>query len=218
MSDTQDIPDEIVHVADTVDEFVERTRHSQILDAKERAAKALREAELRRTELRQQSRPEHEVRAAARSPLRSAVEAYILECEPLYQQTEEGRKLWDSADLGRIGISGSLDLDRSQIGDIQSVSLVDSTLDASSDVIRVQGIREFLALSEAKCQITYEHALPRRGDVTETRSVATRLLIPTEVSQSAYRATNALLTSLDLGVKTGIEDEEAEWDTDYRDR
>lgn len=206
MSDAK-IPDETVFVADNVDEFVERTRHTQILDAKERAADALREAQLRRMEARSKEKPSWLIKQAAREPARSAVESYILECESLYRQTEEGRELWHKADLSTIQVRDAMDLrHRDNIGKVKSIRIGGSGSGAKDPEITVTGVGGYLELSSTEICVEHEKALPRRGSPTEVDTFWCDLTIPVDVSREAYRATNVLLTALDLGVKTGEED------------
>ena len=92
MSGEGEVPDETVFVADSVDEFVERERHRQLLGAKEDAAASFRRA----AELRIDTSVGQD---DIRDLVRQAVENYVLEAESLFDRTEAGRALWDEAEI-----------------------------------------------------------------------------------------------------------------------
>jgi hypothetical protein len=211
MSDTQEIPNEIVQVADSVDEFVERTRHSQILEAKERAAEALRKVGGHRLEARQSGQPDHEAERLVREMARSAVESYVLECEALFQKTPEGNILWEDAPLAEFTIGDGLGLKHR---DIDVVEVNDDIARDPDESLRVVGVGQYPDLG-GWVNVTYEETLNRRGSPTTEKTARLELTVPVDVSREAYRATNTLLTALDLGVKTG--EEGGEVDGEYSD-
>jgi hypothetical protein len=202
-----------VFVADNVDEFVERTRHRQILDAKERAGDALRQVGARRMEAQQSGQPDYEAERPAREMSRSSVEAYVLECEALYQGTPEGNGLWDSAHIAEFTVGDALGLEHR---DITVSGINDGTSRTPADRVQVVGVGEYLELG-GWIDVNYEETLDRRGSPTTEDTARLELTVPVNVSRAVFRATNGLLSELDLGVKTGTEDESGEWDTDYRD-
>ena len=210
MSDS-DIPDETVFVADNVDEFVERTRHRQILDSKERAAEALRKVGGHRMEARRSGQPEHEAQSLVREMARSAVESYVLECEALFQGTPEGNILWDDAVLAEFTIGDALGLEHR---DIDAVEVNDGMSRNPAESVQVVGVGQYPDLG-GWVDVTYEETLNRRGSPTTEETARLELTVPVDVSREAYRATNTLLTALDLGVKTG--EKGGEVDGEYSD-
>ncbi|MDS0223796.1 hypothetical protein NDI54_20930 [Haloarcula sp. S1AR25-5A] len=210
MSDS-DIPDETVFVADNVDEFVERTRHRQILDAKERAGEALRKVGGHRLEAHRSGQPDHEAERLVREMARSAVESYVLECEALFQGTPEGNILWDEAPIAEFTVGDALGLEHR---DIDAVEVNDGIPRDSAESVQVVGVGQYPDLG-GWVDVTYEETLNRRGSPTTEETTRLELTVPVDVSREAYRATNTLLTALDLGVKTG--EKGGEVDGEYSD-
>lgn len=208
--------EETVFVADNVDEFVERTRLKQILEARQRAGESLRNAELRRINARQEGAPGWQASQAAAEPARAAVESYIYEVERLYRGTEEGRKLWDDTELGELDIAKTVSLgSRQDIGEVVDIQLDGRSLTEVGTTLRVSGVSDYLELSGREVTITHERELPRRGSPTETATETAQISTPVSLSRDAFRATNALLAASDLGVKVDVGDDVA--DHDYVD-
>jgi hypothetical protein len=249
MPDDVDVADRTVHVADNVDEFVERTRLQQIHEAKQKAADALREAS-------------YEAKVgdpvAAREYARGAVEMYVLEVESLYKQTDYGRELWARAQLGEVPLREAAP--GLEFGDVEAIKDVDVTstgertirlqtadrrptgvsedrppqleqavnqrpamrtedTEIESAEIFVDGVGTYIDGLSGTAQVTVERdAAAGWAHSTETATMSAQLSPPLEVSREAYRATNALLSQSDVGVKLLDGDEgEAEFDTEYRD-
>lgn len=201
MSDTHVEPDEqTVFVADGVDEFVERTRLQQILEARERAAEALRDAELRHMNARSNGLGETQAARAAGEPARAAVESYVLECEQIYRGTEGGQKLWTDAPLAVVDIRDGISLGNRE--NIKKIKLNGRLVKNPQQGIQLCGVQQFVGLSPA-VEVTYERELNRRGAPTEPVTEQVGWATPVWVSREAFRATNALLTSTELGVQFG---------------
>lgn len=209
----EEVPDEVVHVADNVDEFVERTRLKQIHEAKSAAAEALREARLDKYDRRGELRSD----AAAREYAQAAVEAYILEVEALYKRTDHGQELWEEAILGRVPVVETTDFNVQDVDDVKEISTT-LPLTVEGGQVVVEGVGTYVDGLQGNVQITVEvenESWDRKQ--TETKTYRGAMTAPIWLSREAYRATNALLAKSDMGVKIAEEEDNAEWDTSYRD-
>lgn len=212
-----DAEEQTVFVADTVDEFVERTRLQQILEAKNAAAEALQNSRIRHMEAIQSGMSKTEAERVASETARAAVASYVLECEQIYRRTENGHRLWTEAPLAEMDIRDGISLDMNgEMKNIKEIRLNGERVDNPERGIELQGVQQFVGLSP-DVEITYERELPRRGKPLETVTDRFEWSTPVWVSREAYRATNALLADSELGVKVDTEDESGEWENDYRD-
>jgi hypothetical protein len=203
MSDAEDgAPDETIFVADSVDEFVERTQHQQLLNAKETSAETLRNS----VQIRMQSRGDGQT--AAREAVRRAVEQYVLEAESLYNRTEAGQLLWEKAHVDTVPMSKALSLgsDAEQIASIQDIKSRGAVQPYQQNgrwLVDLQGVGSYFDFEDTPFQITYQVKLNRRGGATKENTVTLYPETPVNTSREVFRATNALLAELDLGVRMG---------------
>lgn len=214
-----DVPDEVLHVADSVDEFVERTRLKQIHEARKAAADAIEGAALRKTQLRRDGVRKDEARELARETARSGVERYVLEVEARYKRTEAGRKLWHDAELGTISVHDPLtwEDEPDEVTQITVHPAAGIEL-RNGDRVAVVGVRAFVdgfhaASVEAEAKVPTATSANPNAAVSETLTAA--LTPPVRISREAFRATNALIAESDVGVK--IEGEASGAENGYRD-
>lgn len=216
--------EETIHVADNVDEFVQRSRWQQILEAREEARDALRSASLQRAQLRSDGLDHQEARRLSRESLRGAVESYVLEAEPIYQRTEPGQKLWGGVDLAMVALP---DLFVANLGEDEEVADVEIVTrdgtefvvrrrDEGTPVVQLRGVQDYLAL--ARAYVRYQvvgQTLDRLGNPKADREETVRASTPVNVSREAFRATNALLNHVGPGFEIGAETGAVE--NDYSD-
>jgi hypothetical protein len=227
--------DEVIHVADSVNEFVERTRLQEIHEAKQEATSAVRNSEFQEVEFSRRFGNEDGQRMAARN-VRKAVETYILEVEAIYQRTEAGRELWANAPLGELSLdelAPGLDLDGEDVLTVADVE-IRSRGDLSYDVTReddpfsrgrgavtdatvsVAGVGTFVdgLAGRVTATVTEESGTGWANGVEETTRTA-ELVAPIWLSREALRATNALLTESDVGVQLVSDDDTRGIENDY---
>jgi hypothetical protein len=207
--------EETVFVADNVDEFIQRTRWKQILDAGADAREALRDVGVERVRQGRDASSKRQTAGVARS----AVESFVVEAEPLFQGTAAGRELWKRTQVAEVRVADALTVDKK--GEVINVAPTpDAELSfsrsAGDDLVApLKGISDYLAFPEARVRVTVEEDVPRRGNATRTHNVETRLFTPVRASREAYRATNALLNHVGPGfdVETSDSDVNGEYDT-----
>jgi len=203
-------PDEAVRVDDEVTDMVDRARLTALFDAREQAAEAIRDAPLQRVEMRQAGQPP----AVVAEHVRSAVTAYVLEAEPLFQNTEEGRELWRSSRVGPIPLTDpSKGVEWYEPPDATVINVRDELV--RDDHILVPGIGTYVSLPspievvwEGEESVTY-----RRGNATKDRQERAEVRPPVEVSEAVFRASNRLLADIGLGLEAEtVEDGEVSFD------
>jgi hypothetical protein len=221
MSDGDRQSEETLFVADNVDEFVQRTRWNQILEARHESQTALRRAAQLEAEFRATSSDDAE-RLAAKS-IRDTVESYVLECERLFTHTDVGKELWTSAEIATIPTRKLFtpELEEGGLEEFQGLDWVepvgDTELTFRQGKVRVQGMREFLDFGDAR--VRYQGTVSIRcnnPDAKETRTATASLTTPVELSREAYRTTNALVDHIGPGFDV-VDDADSAVDGDYSD-
>lgn len=202
MSDAENgAPDETVFVADSVDEYVERTQHQQLLNAKETAGETLRNT----VQIRMQA--SRDGQTAAREAVRRAVEQYVLEAESLFNRTKPGKVLWNQPTIDTVPMSEALNVGGadgiSKILDIRSRGAIQPYQRDGRWLADINGVGEFFDFEDTAIAVEYEVGLNRRGNASEQESLTLYPETPISTSREVFRATNALLAELDLGVRMG---------------
>lgn len=200
--------EEAVLIADNVDEFVQRQRYQQIFDARSEAGRAIRESETRKLDAVQSGLDLPEAEAVMRQTVRKAVESYVLECEPLYQQTEVGTALWSDTDLATVRalecVAGA------SPDDVGQLSLLGTGGLAVQDhplTIQVGGVGDYMAFNNLRARLSRTESLNRRSAATQTDDKQVTLSTPVWLSREAFRATNALLNDLGVGIEATSDDD-----------
>lgn len=213
MSGEGEVPDETVFVADSVDEFVERERHRQLLGAKEDAAASFRRA----AELRIDTSVGQD---DIRDLVRQAVENYVLEAESLFDRTEAGRALWDEAEIDvfparrAVGLLAHAQPSDATVADIRSVTGLPVYRQDGRPVFALQGVGQFLELAETTVEVDFEVSVNTHNPAaTRTQTQRLPVTVPVRVSREVFRATNALLEELGMGVR--MEAEQTDVQSDY---
>lgn len=209
MSEAPTPDEELVFVADSIDEFVQRGRWQQIMEARQEARDALREAPMQRASLRQ--RMSHtEAGEAVRQTVHAAVESYVMEVERLYHETEPGRKLWADTPLATVNCrqlfafeGGEHDLE------MESVHF-SGGLGPRGDPnqqVQITGVRDWLSLSDVTARYKLSGVV-RVGSQyrSKEREGESMVTTPVSVSKEVYRATNALVERLGPGMDIGATD------------
>ncbi|WP_435130281.1 hypothetical protein [Halobaculum sp. D14] len=206
---SSDRSEDAVFTADSVDEFVERMRHRQLLEAKQDAAATLRNA----VALQQRA-----TAGRAAEEIRHAVAQYVLEAEALYRRTEPGKRLWNEVEIDTIPVLASAPVDGEEVASVDRVRPINGPPVGERHgrrVLPVVGVKSFLEADEWRARLIYQSDIPGRGAATETKSVTFSPAVPISTSREAFRATNALLHQLDMGVRMSADDGTGTVDTDY---
>ena len=209
-SEEEIIDEQVVYAADNISDYVQRTRYQQLFERKEAASKAFdRVTMVRREPAVDQS--------DVREIVRQAVESYVLEVESLYQQTEPGRALWEQAEIDVIPIAEAL----GEVAEHKKLSLKSAEAARGLRVMEVngqqslvvKGVKNYLKLPDTRLSATFEKEMNRRGSPTTEETYQLGATVPLRTSREVFRATNALLEQLDLGVS--IESEVGDVESDY---
>lgn len=208
--------EETVFVADDVDEFIQRTRWKQILEAAADARAALRDGGAKTAQLRRAGRSRSQASLDAAGMVRSAVVSFVLECEPLYRRTDAGAELWRGARLTKAPARDLLDTEfDGTVTEIEPLGRADVTFRRENGelVVVVDGVEEFVELDRSIVRVTVEEDMDRRGPATSTEDYSAGLFTPAAISREAYRATNALLNHVGPGFE--VEDGSTDVEGDY---
>jgi hypothetical protein len=191
-------------VGDSAQELTEKSRLRSLFQARDQAATAIREAPLKEYEAPREVVNQH---------VRSSVTAYILECEPLFKNTEAGLEYWQRYQFKPIPLPRSPPdeltgsdgpLNSTPIGPAakrrEIIGIPDSMIDDSQQ-IEVTGIGSYVNLP-SPIEIRWIGFGADSPNFTgeSSNSATTQIQIPRQLSEGAFRATNKLLADLDIGL------------------
>jgi hypothetical protein len=191
-------------VGDSAQEVIEKSRLRSLFEARDEAATAIREAPLKEYEVPRQVVNQH---------VRSSVTAYILECEPLFKNTEAGLEYWQKYQFKPIPLPRSPPdrivgpdgpLDSTSVGPTvkrkEIIGIPDSMIEDSRQ-IAVTGIGSYVSLpSPIEIRwVGFGSDSPNLSGESSNTEI-TQVQIPRQLSESAFRATNKLLADLDIGL------------------
>lgn len=231
---TPEAGEEQVYIADSVNEFVERERWRQILEAREIARDAIRDYPQHLAQLRHDGVTGEEAKVLATRVVRSAVESYVLECEPFFKNTETGEEFWSEEEISSVPVLSLVSPPRPEADDlhvsgIEQVETADDTdlrLSRREDgaiAVRVRGVGDYVEIGETP--IVYEYRVEDDDDRNPvvhpnagTRTDQATIRLPREVARDVCRLTDELLTEVAPGLDIGESDGRASWDPDdYRE-
>jgi hypothetical protein len=114
--ETEALP-EVIHVAEDLDDYLEKERFKQIFEAKNEAADMLREY----------GNPAAHIRTDAdlrliRERVSASIVSYITEIRRILEETEAGRELWQNTELATIKLTNAALIDNA--ADIQTATAV----------------------------------------------------------------------------------------------
>jgi len=110
-----DLP-EVIHVAEDLNEYLEKERYKQIFEAKEQAGEMLRNTGAASTNVRTNA----DIRYI-RERVSEAVVGYITEIRRILEETDDGRELWEDTTISNLPVSNAALLD----DNIQSIVSAD---------------------------------------------------------------------------------------------
>ena len=217
----EELPDEeiprTVHVAEDLDEFLEKQRYKAIFKAKNDAAETLRT----------HGNPAAFANSPAelsliRERVSTAIVSYITEIRRILEETEQGRELWQDTRIAEIPlnkatvVSGSVSRVRPTDG-LQPVEHTPTTdrfeftNDNSEYYYVLGGVADYLTLHDTEAEVTYltEAAGLNRGKTAETVAVDPYPPIPT--SREVYQKLTRLLADTGLDIELGEPDAD-EWE------
>lgn len=194
--------DEVAEIGESAEEFTEKNRLKSLFDAKDRARDAIREAPLKEYEARRQAVDPQTID----EHVRSAVAAYVLECEALFQNTEKGQEYWHEYQFTPITLpqSAPRSIQTDTFGpDVKGMDIIgipDSMINENQQ-IEVVGIGSYISLpSPIKMQwvgFASDGCLSRGSN----QNVVTQTIgVPRFLSEDVFRATNKLLADLGIGI------------------
>jgi hypothetical protein len=214
MTDADD-GDELARITEDAEAFVDKARLRSLFDARDTAAEAIQEATLTKHRLAAK-RSVAESEQLVDEHVRAAVTTYVLECEPLLQNTSTGLEYWQSYEVGPVHLPPYPPSDTAwEMGPDRTVVGVPAGLiDADRDVIEIPSIRQYVNLpSPIRLRWSGLVESPGFDRGTEDGAETTNISMPRDASEDVFRAINKLLADLGVGLDAEtIEDDEASYD------
>jgi len=212
--------DEFASVGESAEEFTEKSRLRSLFTARDEAAQAIRDAAMREYELLNNGNPK--ASELVDEHVRSAVVAYTLECEPLFRNTQTGQQYWTAYEFAPVPVPNvpPEEITNDGVGPNyrgkEILGVPESAVSEHKRQILVRGIGQYVDLpSPIKVRWTgYTD-----GPLSSGRSDATAITttgVPRQLSESTFRATNQLLSELDIGIDAETQSGE-EAHVDYSD-
>jgi len=189
-----------------------------LFDARDEAAEAIRDSPLqsfRRRERADGDAADGEIDRVVDEAVRQAVTAYVLEAEPLLQNTEAGQEVWHDAGLQPAALEPPASIPWDDEPSYEVGGVPESLVDEKNDVIRVPGVAHYVSL-ETPFSVTWTgqaDTVAHRRHATERVEEPTLMTLPRSTSEGVFRATNKLLADLGIGIDAEVAaDDEASFD------
>lgn len=207
-----DTPDQTVHVADDLDEWLQRQRYRQIFEAKERAAEALRDA----PGALGPGPNDAKVEANVRERVAAAVTQFVIEIERILKSVEDG-SLWSSEQFDTFELREVTAIPDS-FNDFEVLTgMAPARRQDGTIVYEINGVSDFVDLGETELFIEWEQvANPATGRI-ETNRVIRTPHPPVNVSRNVYREAAELLGDVGIDLDLEPESDEAGWGPNYRE-
>jgi hypothetical protein len=219
-ADRDDAGDELARVSDDAEEFIDKARLRSLFEARDEAAEAIRGSSLRTFEIRRRrdsDAAEAEIERAVDEHVRSAVTAYVLEAEPLLQNTSDGQNLWQDAGLAPVPLPDAPAAGWDSVPSRTVEGVPGRWVDEARGVIRLPGIAHFVNI-ETPFTVRWSGfadgaGLNRGSDYAEREA---QMTLPQSTSEDVFRVLNKLLADLGIGIEAEL-DEDGEASYDYSD-
>lgn len=181
-----------------VDDTIRRSRLTSLFDARDNCR-------LIREKVQTVAATENKSRVSANSHYRHAIETYVREVEPLFAQTDAGKRYWSTYDFGEITLSPDVEV-RSPRRDDHDVYVLAETgqklkQDLPEQVMEVRGLNTLFEL-DSPIVTTFELAVSSRafGKSSTMRTQTVRRQVPFKVLDRMYSAVNGYLAQIGIGV------------------
>lgn len=190
-----------------VDEIVRRRRMRSIFDAKEDCQEARTKA--------------HNNKAVgdlevARIVFRGALETYVREVEPLFSQTEQGRRYWTDYDFGELVVSPTVETEQSKRrggGTRRTLAKTGSEIagEVPSERFALTGLKSLFELPspitfEARCRVKSSGF----SGGYSSDSITVKRHLPVGKLDEMYAVTNGYLGEIGLDIEVSRDDDEWE--------
>ncbi len=196
-------------VADSAEEYTDKSRLRSLFEARDAASQAIRKASMQEMQIRvERGISERAARNVVNSNVRESVSAYVLECEPLLRNSEDGRELLNSTHIHDWRIPGDRhEYDNWEVVD-NTVTVVDDSL------IRIVGLENYLSMSS----VTTRHfQTVKKHDGYHKQEELVSHTVSRKVSEKVFRELNLLMADLGIGLEAEREDADKVAEYDYSD-
>jgi hypothetical protein len=168
-------------VADSAEEYTDKSRLRSLFEARDAASKAIRKASMQEMQILSERGDisERAARNVVNSNVRESVSAYVLECEPLLRNSEDGRELLHSEHIH----DWRLPVDRHEYDEWE---LIDTSVTVTDDsLIRIVGLEDYLSLSA----VTTRHyqTVKRHDGYHEEDDYPVNYTVSRKVSEKVFR-------------------------------
>ena len=204
--ETEQLP-ETIHVADDLDEYLERQRFKQIFKAKKEAADTLRKFG---NPAAQANGPQD--LQFIRERVSAVIVSYITEIRRPLEETEQGRELWQNTHITTVPIQTTAPIPNGDITRLEPTAGLQPIRYRDNYYYQIDGVEDYLTLHDTEAKLeTMKTSSGNWGDSVRTNehSIDPYPTIPT--SRTVYQELTRLLTDIGLDLELGEEDDD-EWE------
>jgi hypothetical protein len=195
--------------AETVQEFTTKQRLRSLFDARNKAAKSIRNQTKAIVEVANRDTPVNSAESYVENQIKERVRSYCMECKPLLENTTEGQKLLDKTVVGQVYIP-----DKRSDGRRLNEILVDDELVTEDNNVRIVGISDYLETHAIRAKYG-ESGLDVTNRAQHQTPTTHRITIKPQLSENVFMELNSLIA--DLGIGLEIEKTAKESEFEYSD-
>jgi hypothetical protein len=191
----------VVHVADDLDEWLQRQRYQDIFTAKRAASEAIKDTAI----------AEAESPMAARKQAAEVVTQFLVEIKRVFEDTERGTELWHYEHITTFGLAELPQLATTTFDTLTTVRGVEPVEQNGQFYYRIDGIQQYRELTDTTAVIQWEYVANSATGRVEEQSQRVTPYPPVAVSREVYELATDLLG--DVGLDLDIaEDDSDEWE------
>lgn len=196
-------------VADSAEEYTDKSRLRSLFEARDAASQSIRNATMNQLQMRvERNVDEQNAANIVDSHVRENVVAYVLECEPLLRNSEDGRQLLDNERIHDWRIPGH----RHEYENWEIVGNRNHVI--GDDLVRIVGLEHYLALDSVT---TRHYQTVKRHDGYQNEEEFVDHVVSRQVSERVFRELNLLMADLGIGLEAEREDGDNVAEIDYSD-
>lgn len=194
-SDHADDGDELASVSEDADDYIDKARLRSLFEARDEAAEAIRESSLRQFEIERQYGDDTDAAMIIDEHVRQSVLAYVLEAEPLLQNTDAGQEVWEDAGLAPVALPSPPSAEWDGDPSMKVNGVPNGMLDLGRNIVHVPGIGHYVSL-DTPFTVVWS-GFTHGGGVTERKR---KITLSRATSEDVFRTINELLADLGIGI------------------
>ena len=195
----------VVHVADDLEDWLQRERYRDIFEAKRAAAEVLRDLTAATNGPKGRD-PATLLQARERAV--AVVSQFVIEIKRIFTESERGRELWQNERFGEFALQEVAAVTTTNFDSLTTLNGVEPIQRNGRYIYRITGVQQYRELADTEAMITTtEVANPATGR-QETQHERFTPHPPIHVSRAVYEKAADLLGDVGLDLEIAEESED----------